>query len=578
VSGFLRTFAATLLALVVLLGGILGLLALKMDQKADIEKGSWLHLDLYGDLTEYDPPGGLLGEVTGGDNLTLQKILENLDKAAVDKRVTGVILQMSSTHNAGMAKLEEIRNAVKRVQATGKKVYGFADSMDARTYYLAAVCDELYMPPSGYMMFLGMGRTSSHVKGVLDKLGINPELHAIKDYKAAAQLISRTDLSAGAKKNMAWMLDERWDMFCTALEQDRGISEEQVIAAMEKAFFEPGEAVEFGFADKLMFWDELEDQLKGEKDDRLKVISHERYADEDPADLGLKGKKKIAVIHAQGNIGGRTNGVDPLMGIMMGHETIVGELRRALEDEDTAAIVLRIDSGGGESLASDLMGHMVEYASKTKPVIVSMVDVAASGGYVLAYRASKIMADPTTVTGSIGSISGKFDLSRFNAKVGLTTDHVSKGPNFDVMASYRPFTAEERTKFEANHWQGFRRWMDDVADKRGIAASEIDSLCMGRVWTGRQAVANGLIDLLGDQTDAVQLAKTEAGLDADAKVTLWHLPEKQDLLSGLLGGGDDAAAQAVNWGVYRQLRRQGATLQKYLTGQEMMVIDPALVP
>lgn len=576
-NGFLRQFAASLLALVVLLAGVAGLVVMKMGSKADIEKGSWLHLDLYGQVLEYDPPGGLLGEVTGGEALTLQKLLENLDKAAVDDRIEGVVLQMSSSHNAGMAKLEELRAAVKRVQAAGKKVVGYADSMDERTYFLAAACDRLVMPPSGYMNFTGFGRATQHVKGLLDKLGVNPELHAIRHYKAAAQLITRTDLTAEARKNLAWMLDERWDLFCAALQQDRGITGEQVVAAMEKAFFEPEEAVQAGLVDELLYWDQLEAQLQGGKDGNLKVVSHQRYAEEDPADLGLKGKRKIAVIHAQGNIGGRENGTNPVLGLMMGHETIVGELRRALEDEDVAAIVLRIDSGGGESLASDIMGHMVDHVSRTKPVIVSMVDVAASGGYVMAYRAGKIMANPSTTTGSIGSISGKFDLSGFNAKVGLSTDHVFKGPNADIMAGDRPFTPEEKALFEASHWRGFRRWMDDVALRRNIATTDIDSLCMGRVWTGRQGVANGLVDVLGDQHDAVQLAKTEAGLAADAKVTLWHLPEKQDLLASLTGG-DEAAARAVDWAVYRQVRVRLLEVQRQLLGPDLLVVDPALLP
>ncbi len=578
-SGFLKNFAASLLALVVLLALVLGLLVAKLDRKADIEKGSWLHLDLYGQVLEYDPPGGILGQVTGGESLTLQKILENLEKAAVDDRIEGVILQLSASNNAGMAKLQEIRGAVKRVQAAGKKVHGYADSMDARTYMLAAACDQLYMPHSGYMTFQGMGRTSQHVNRMLKKLGINPELHAIRHYKAAAQLMTREDLSPQAKKNLAWMLDERWEMYCQSLLEDRGLTEEQVIAGMEKAFFEPDEAVAAGLADRLSYWDELESELKGEKDERLRTVSHARYSQEDPADLDLKGKKKIAVIHAQGNIGGRENGTNPILGLMMGHETINAQFRRALQDEDVVGIVLRIDSGGGESLASDLMGHMVEHAGTIKPVVVSMVDVAASGGYVMAYRARHIMANPATTTGSIGSISGKFDMSGFNEMIGLTTDHVSKGPNYDIMAADRPFTPEEKARFEDSHWRGFRRWMDDVARKRDIAAADIDSLCMGRVWTGRQAVANRLIDRLGDQHDAVQLAKTEAGLEEDEKVTLWHLPEKQDLMASILGGDDDAAvAQAVNWAVYRQLRQQTLHLQRYLEGGRMMMVDPALVP
>jgi protease-4 len=577
-TGFLKQFAATLLSIVLLLACTVGLLSCKMNEKTDIEDGSWLHVDVYGEILEYDPPGGLMGQFTGGGALTLQQILENLDKAATDDRIAGVILQMSGSHSAGMAKLEEIRNAVARVQAAGKKVHGYADSMDAPTYYLAAACDDLSVPPSGYISFTGFGRTSQHVHGLLEKLGINPEVHAIRHYKAAAQLISREDLTPEARKNLAWILDERWDFFCSALQEDRGIGEDQVLAAMEKAFFEPVEAVEAGLFDRLEYWDELEARLRTEGQDELPVVSHSRYADEDPEDLGFKGKKKIAVVHAQGNIGGRQNGTNPLLGLMMGHETIVGELRRALEDKDVVAIVLRIDSGGGESLASDIMGHMVDHVAQTKPVIISMVDVAASGGYVMSYRATKIMANPTTITGSIGSISAKFDMSGFNEKVGLSHDHVGKGPNSDIMQSHRPFTPDEEAKFGDNHWKGFRRWMDDVALERGIATTEIDSLCMGRVWTGRQALANGLVDALGDLNDAVELAKAEAGLEADEKVTLYHLPEQQGLLSELLGNDDEMAAEAVNWAVYRQLRRQAATVQQYLGGPEMMVIDPVFRP
>lgn len=576
-SGFLKQFAATLLALVVLLAAFAALFAMKMNSSTKIEDGSWLHIDLYGQITEYDPPGGVLGEVTGGGGLTLQQILENLEKAEVDDRIEGVILQLSASHGAGMGKLEEIRNAVMRVRESGKKVHGFADSMDAHTYYLAAVCDQVIMPPSGYITFMGFGKTSLHVRGLLEKVGINPEVHAIRHYKAAAQMISRTDLTPEARKNIAWMLDERWDMFCQALKDGQNLDEEQIIAIMEKAFFEPVEAVELGLVDQLMYWDELEEMLRSEDDEDLQVVTHERYSKEDPADLDLKGDSKIAVIHAQGNIGGRQNGVNPVLGMMMGHETIVGELRRALDDEDVAAIVLRIDSGGGESLASDIMGHMVDSVAREKPVIISMVDVAASGGYVMAYRGTKIVADASTVTGSIGSITAKFDMSGFNEKMGLSHDHVSKGPNANIMTSDRPFTEAEAEKFGDNHWAGFRRWMDDVAARRGIATTEIDSLCMGRVWTGRQALANGLIDVIGDQKVAVELAKTEAGLAADEKVTLWHLPEKQGFIQGLLGG-NEAATTALNRAIRQQVIRQAAPIQTYLSGENMMVMDPIFRP
>jgi len=577
-KSFVRTFFASLLALTVLAMGVAGLLASKLGVDSDIEDHSWLHLDLYGDVLEYDPPGGVMSEVTGGGGgLTLQKILENLEKAAVDERIDGVLLQMSATHGAGWAKLEEIRNAVARLQETGKPVYGFADSMDSRTYYLASVCDSLYCPPAGYIQFIGFSRTSTHVKGMFEKLGLAADVSAIRHYKAAAQLATRQDLSPEARKNLNWMLDEYWEMFCSALKQDRGMTESRVVELMQHAMFTPAEAVSEGLFDRLMYWDEILAQLLPDGEDRLPVVGHERYAAEDPEDLDLKGDKKIAVIHAQGNIGGRENGINPMLGLMMGHESIVRELNRAVKDDDVAAIVLRIDSGGGESLASDLMGHAVQNISREKPVIVSMVDVAASGGYMMAYRATKIMAGPMTVTGSIGSISAKFDISGTLEKMGVTSDFVGKGPNAEMWTDRRSFTEEEFNRFSEDHWKGFRTWMNDVAESRGIAAADIDSLCMGRIWTGRQAEGNKLVDELGGQHEAVLLAKKEAGIAVNEPVSLWHLPESKGLIESLVGGDEDLD-QALSWSVYRQLRSETRFTLDYLGSGKLWMMDPIYRP
>jgi protease IV len=578
VKSFFRSFLASLLALsfLLLVGG--GLLAAKFGGETDIQDHSWLHLDLYGEVLEYDPPGGVMSEVTGGGGgLTLQKILENLDKAAVDERIDGVLLQMSASHNAGWAKLEEIRGAVARVQEAGKPVYGFADAMDTKTYYLASICDSLYCPQAGYIQFLGFSRTSTHLKGTLEKLGIKPQLSAIRHYKSAAQMLTREGLTPESRKNMNWMFNEFWDMYCGALERDRGLSEERIVELMEHALFTPTQAVEAGLFDDLKYWDEILEMLTPEGEDHLAVVSYSRYSDEDPEDLDLKGDRTIAVVHAQGNIGGRENGVNPVLGLMMGHESIVRELKRAAADEDVAAIVLRVDSGGGESLASDLMGHMVEKISQEKPIIVSMVDVAASGGYSMSYRASKLMADPFTVTGSIGSISGKFDMSGWNEKIGVTKDSISKGPNGMMMSSDQPFSEEEFERFNDDHWTGFWAWMDDVAKFRGIATADIDSLCMGRVWTGRQAVDNKLIDALGGQHEAVLLAKKEAGIAVNEPVSLWHLPEKKDLIESVLGG-DEELDQAVSWSIYQRVRSEASFTLDYLSGGNLWIMDPNLRP
>ncbi|MBN1885848.1 MAG: signal peptide peptidase SppA [Candidatus Krumholzibacteriota bacterium] len=553
-KSFFRAFLASFLAIVVVILVVVGVVASKANEKSKIEDHSWLVIDIYGDVTEFDPPGGILSEVMGGKPETLQRILSNLEKVRHDDRIDGVILKLSSANNLGAAKMEEIRGAVGAVRASGKKVYGWADSMDRGTYYLAAACDSIYMPPTGYIQFLGFYRGSIHAKSMLEKLGINPNVHKIKDYKSAAEMVTRTDMSGPARENDMWMLDEYWDMYVSAIEADRGITELELVEIMNHAQFLPEAAVEFGLVDRLLYWDELDAMLRQEDDEKLNVVSQGRYADEEPKDLGFNdGKKKIVVIHAQGMIGGRVNKVDPLFGIMMGHETINAEFRRARRDEDVAAIVFRVDSGGGESLASDLMSREADITADEKPVVVSMVDVAASGGYMISYRASRIVADPTTLTGSIGSISMKFNMKGFFEKLGITADAATKGPHALMWSSFSDFTEEEWDIFTKDHWKGFNAWLADVADRRGMTFEEAEKLAHGRVWTGRQAKKNGLVDELGGLDRAIEIAREMAEIPGDEEVTVEHWPKRKGLLESITSGQGSLSA-VTRYVVWRMIR------------------------
>lgn len=554
----MRTFwislGAAVLALILVLAMVVGIVATKMDGKTKIEDHSWLHLDLYGSLPEYDPPSGLVGTLTGGDSQTLQSVLTNLEMAANDQRIDGVVLQLSAANDAGRGKLEEIRRGIARVRAAGKPVLAFADYIDLNVLYTAAACDSFFCPPSAYITIVGLDSSHPHVKQALRKLGIQPHVSAIKDYKSAAQIVTRDDLTPEAVANKEWMLDEIMDLYLEALTEGRGIDAGGLDAIMTRAEFLTSEALSFGLVDGVMYWDELSVRFQQEKDNAPRLVTGSRYAKEDPDDFDLGGKKKIAVIHAQGTIGGRTNGVNPLLGLMMGHETINAELRRALEDDDVAAIVLRIDSGGGESLAADLMGHMVDIVSRDKPVVVSMVDVAASGGYMMAYRADWIMADNMTVTGSIGSITAKFDMSGLYDKLGINFSHVTRGANARLMGADRGFTDEEFKNFEARHNASFHLWVEGVAEYRDMTVEKVESLGQGRVWTGRQAVANGLTDEVGGLWEAVAAARRLAEITEDTKTGLWHLPEKQDFLTTLLKGDSASLSQAGRWLLYRSVR------------------------
>ncbi len=574
-KSFIRSFFASLLAVLVVILIFVGVVASKSGQKADIKDRSWLVVDLYGGISEYNPPVDIMSEIIGGKPETLHRILGNMDKVCVDDRIEGVLLKMSATNGAGRAMLEEIRGAVKKVQKSGKKVYGFSDAMDRHTYYLASACDSLFMPPTGYISFMGMSVTSEHIKDLLDKLGVNPNIHKIKDYKAAAEMILRTDMSEPVKENRKWMLDEYWDMYCGALEEDRGLTEENVIQAMSRAVFTIEEAVEFGLVDCARYWDDIENMLRKEGDDELRTVSQSRYAEVEPKKLGLTGKKKIAVIHAQGTIGGRNSKVDPLLGIMMGHESIVSELKRAQKDEDIVAVVFRVNSPGGESLASDLIGHQVEVTAGIKPVVVSMVDVAASGGYSISYRATKIIADPMTVTGSIGSISGKFNVKGLADKIGVTHDFLAKGPNALMNSPYKDYSKEQWELFRNNHWADFNMWLKDVADKREMTFEEAEKLAFGRIWTGRQGVENGLVDEVGGLDRAVEVAKELAGVPKDEKVSLVHYPVKRGILDEILGSGSFSAA--ANYVIYNYIRNDLAETWSFCTSRPISMIDDSVI-
>lgn len=565
------------LAVVVLVVG--GAALLILNQGEGVEDGSWLMLDLYGEVLEYDPPGGPLDKMVGGGALTLQDMLDNLGKAAIDDRVAGVIFRISSSNDAGFAKLYELRKAVDRVQQAGKPVYAWADALSARSLYLAAGCDKVMMPAGGYLTFKGFRMERFYVRSMLDKLGVNPHLHKIKDYKAAAEMVMRTEASEAAKENMQWIMEGIWDEVVGSLAEERGLSEEQLIELMEYVDYTPNEAAAAGLIDEVVYLQDLQDRLKADDDEMLRTVSHGAYAEISWKDAGRDEGETVAVVHAQGNIGGRENRIDPLMGVMMGHESIITELQRCRYDDDVKAVVFRVDSGGGESLASDLMAHEVDRLAQVKPVVVSMVDVAGSGGYYIAYKGTRLMADPVTITGSIGSINGWFNMKGFYDKIGFNKDGLSMGPMADFGTDMRDPTPEEWARHSEAHYISFNEWLADVAQRRGMSFEHAETLAHGRTWTGAQAVENGLIDAVGTLDDAIALAAELAELEEGKHPKVVHLPESVGLIRSLLGMGgsspSDPVAAAARAAVYREMRSQVRDTMHFLEhGAADVVVAP----
>ncbi|MDH3216651.1 MAG: signal peptide peptidase SppA [Candidatus Krumholzibacteria bacterium] len=568
---FLRMFVASVLALVFLFLVTVAIAGILAKQKPKVESGSYLTIDIYGEILPYNPPDDIVAEILGGEPETLQRILDSLEKAEVDDRLKGVILKISANNTLSGASTEEIRGAIKKVRDSGKKVYAFSDDLNRRALFLASACDSIFMPVTGNVFFAGAGGTLMYFRGLLDKLDIHPNIHKIEDYKSAAESVLRDDMSPEAREMYTWLLEDLWDTAMQAISEDRGVAAEQLAAMMEHALFTAEQARAAGLIDDIRYWDEVDSLLGGDGDGKLRTVTQSEYAEVEPGSLGLKGKKKIAVVHAFGLIGGRHSRVDPMLGIVMGHETLAEELRRVGKDDDVAAVVFRVSSNGGEALTSDLIGHEVEVLSRKKPVVASMVDAAASGGYDISYRATKIVADPMTITGSIGSINGKFNVAGMYNKLGITFDRVSKGSNAFIWSEFQDFTDEQRRRVEENHWDGFNIWLEDISDKRGIAMAELEELAMGRVWTGRQAVENGLVDEIGGLDRAIELAKELADLPTDENVTVVHYPKKKGVLEMIMGGG--APKSAMRWMLYRFIRDDLAESIRLLTSNANLVIE-----
>jgi protease-4 len=531
---FLLTFLACLLAIMVTILVPIGMIAAKSGQQPKIKSNSWLLLNLGGALPEY-PATATLPPPIGGQEASLTGVLEALEKGQADKRIKGVLLHVGML-DAGWATREEIRNALRRFRASGKPAYAWSEYYGPSDYLLASACDSIFLLPTGGMHWTGFGGRVPFVKRALEKLAIKPDIHKIERYKTAAELVLREDMSAESREEATRLLDGFYGRFLNTVAAERRITREEAEAAMQKAELTPGEALEAKLVDGLEYWQTIEDRLKG-KDEKLRTVTLDRYESVKRGSVHLEGRKKIAVVHAIGMIGGRQSGTNPLLGRTMGSDSVVGDLRRAMEDDDVAAVIFRIDSNGGESVTSDLIGHAVERVKGEKPIVVSMVDVAASGGYSIAYRGTTILADTTTITGSIGSISGKMNMRGLYEKLGITFDGASIGPNALFWSALDDWTDEQRALHARNHWASYNQWIADIARARGLTPAQVDSAGRGRVWTGPEAIDRKLIDGLGDFSVALARAKDLAEIKADQKVTIVHYPKRKGLIETLTSGG-----------------------------------------
>jgi len=473
---------------------------------------------------------------------SLTSILENLEKAAVDKRIKGVVLS-ADLPQIGWGKLQEIRDRVAHIQAAGKPVLFYSTFATTKAFYLATACDSFFLHPQGFILLGGLNSEAFFAKGLLDRMGVEYQVSQIKEYKSMAEVFLRSDMSPEAKENATWLLEEIYDDLLATLAADRGVDRALVEGWFSTGQYSSWDAEASGIIDGLLHKEEIENRL-GIETGRCEFIDGGDYAEIPRADLSLAGDK-IAVIHGEGLISSGESGFVFPFGISMGDETIVKALQDALDNKSVKGILIRLDTGGGLTTASDRIRQMVAEACAEKPVVVSMVDVTASGGYMAAYPCETLVALPNSIVGSIGSINMRSNISGLLNKVGISVDRVTVGPHPTILSPFANLTTDEFSRLEELHWDMYNRWTASIADARGMTLDEVDAIARGRVFTGRQALANGLVDHLGGFDLALELLKEKAGIPATEEVSFVHLPIQKNLLEKLASGELSAAYSSL---------------------------------
>ncbi|MDQ4123942.1 MAG: signal peptide peptidase SppA [Acidobacteriota bacterium] len=527
----------------------IAIIAASLNAGPSIANNSVLVLKVSGELPDFsseDPMARLFGVEP---QTSFSSVLTDLRKAKADKRIGAVLLDIDFP-GISLGKADELREAIGEFKSSGKPVYAFMELGTNKEYYIATAADKIFVPPSGDLYINGLQAEASFYRGSLDKLGIEPEVIQIGKYKNAPDAYTRKEMSEEQREVINALLDDYYNRIVGAIAESRKKAPDEVKAIIDNAPYNAVQAKQQNLIDGAIYRDdvynELKKQLGYKEDEDLKVTTTSKYRDVKPESLGLNNGERIAVIFASGGImTGKSNDGSFGGAQTAGSDTLVKAINDAADDSSIKAIVLRVDSPGGSALASDLIWHAIENAKAKKPVVTSMGDVAASGGYYIACNSNKIVAEPSTVTGSIGVFLGKPNVKGLYDWLGVNTQTVTRGKNAGIFDVTRNWTPEERAVFE-NQARNiyYDNFVPKVAQGRGKPAEYIDSIGQGRVWTGMQAKEKGLVDEFGGLNKAVEIAKQLANLPADKDVKRVVFPAPRPFLQELFGSDDEATVQA----------------------------------
>jgi protease-4 len=531
---FLKTFFASCLGaivafIVIILIGILFLVGATAEEEVVIGKNSVLHLRLDAPIVEnrgddqisgfpFGPPVPMIG---------LIQLKEAIDHAKTDDNIEGIFLDVSMPQ-AGFATIEEIRTALTDFKSSGKWIVAYSEMYSEKAFYLASVADKVLLFKEGDFEFNGLSIEGEFYKKLLDKLEIKPQVFRVGEFKSAVEPFLLEKMSPENRLQITALVNSIYDDVLTKLADARKIDKTKLKEISDKMLVKNGlEAKEQGLIDGLVYYDEVLDEFRSRIGDststsKVKLVRYSRYRKS--FNNYVSSKNEVAVIVADGEImpGKADDG-------LVGSDTFAEAIRKAREDDDVKAIVIRVNSPGGSFTASDVMWREIDLARKTKPVIASMSDVAASGGYYLAMACDTIVAQPNTITGSIGIFGVMFDLSDFlENKIGITFDEVKTGEYGERFTVTRPLTEAEKRIWQSELERHYETFTSKAAEGRDVTQDAIKAVGGGRVWTGTQAKEHHLVDILGSFDDAVKIAATKAGVDDDYKVG--YYPKKKPFI------------------------------------------------
>lgn len=509
---------------------------LSSKDEVKVEPNSVLALDFsytMSERTNKDPFSSLdLSTMTLDKKLGLNDVLASIEGAKEDDNIKGIYLNLGLIPN-GLATVEAIRNALIDFKTSGKFIVAYGEVVSQKAYYLGSVADEIYVNPVGYLELRGFSSQVTFLKGMLEKLDIQIQVFYAGKYKSATEPFRYTEMSEPNREQVSAYINGVYSHFLSEIAAGRDMDVTMLDSICNNLLVrEPGDALRLGLVEGVKYYDEVQAILaeKTGKEDAedLEFISLEKYNESDALKVDITVKDKIAVLYATGNIVDGEGEDDNIGSIRFA--SAIRDIRR---DEKVKALVIRINSGGGSALASDVILREVKLAQERMPVIVSMGDVAASGGYYIACSADTILAEPNTVTGSIGVFGLLPDMGGFfNEKLGITFDGVKTGKYSDLGTVTRPLTEDEFAIFQQQVDSVYNTFLSRVSEGRGFDIAYADSIGQGHIYTGIQAQEIGLVDVLGGLNDALEIAKNKAGLE---EYRIASYPKQKDPFKKLFG-------------------------------------------